>query len=370
MHKPGANLRLFQMCEEGSSGPGACLSISDSRTQCQCSSYPSYVVDSYDPQSYLLCISSTMQIPLSCPAGEEFDSDTSQCAALPTTIAVPTTAEPTATCTEVSLPSEDGIFPLLPSCSGYYGCYTVGGSVMSTGIVSCNEPTPVFNPDTLACEASISGPATPTCASDDIITADTVECNAFYICNSGAIVGEKICCGEGQVFNPATIRCEADTGSVTCPTANPCYTGEVVKVCETSTSTSASSTSSSSISSSLSTSSSVSSTSLSTTYKTDTSTSTSTEITESSTSTDSTTETDSTSTTTVSTSETSSISTSTASTSETSSISTSTASTSEPDDISSSTTSTTSTTSATTTAGVPDCTENIGSFPYPGDCTK
>ncbi|XP_045138027.1 uncharacterized protein LOC123520147 isoform X1 [Portunus trituberculatus] len=219
-----------ELCEEGSSGTGSCMLVSASRTQCQCSSYPSYVVDSYDPQNYLLCFSSTLQIPLSCAPGEEFDTVTSTCAAVPTTSTVTTTevtttTEPTVTCTE------DGIFPLLPSCSGYYGCYTVGGSVVSTGIVSCSESTPVFNPDTLACEASISGPATPTCASDDIVTADTVECNAFYVCNSGATVGEKICCGEGQVFNPATVNCEADTGSVTCPTVNPCYTGEIEKKC-------------------------------------------------------------------------------------------------------------------------------------------
>ena len=130
-----------------------------------------------------------------------------------------------------SLCPQDGVFPVLPSCSGYYACYTVGGSVMSTGIVSCVDPTPVFNPDTLACEASISGPATPTCGASDIVTADTVECNAFYVCNSGATVGEKICCGEGEVFNPATISCEADTGSVTCASVSPCYDGEVVKSC-------------------------------------------------------------------------------------------------------------------------------------------
>ncbi|MPC27525.1 hypothetical protein E2C01_020697 [Portunus trituberculatus] len=167
-----------ELCEEGSSGTGSCMLVSASRTQCQCSSYPSYVVDSYDPQNYLLCFSSTLQIPLSCAPGEEFDTVTSTCAAVPTTSTVTTTevtttTEPTVTCTE----------------------------------------------------ASISGPATPTCASDDIVTADTVECNAFYVCNSGATVGEKICCGEGQVFNPATVNCEADTGSVTCPTVNPCYTG-------------------------------------------------------------------------------------------------------------------------------------------------
>ena len=119
---------------------------------------------------------------------------------------------------------------MLPSCSGYYACYTVGGSVISTGIVSCVDAT-IFNPDTSSCEASISGPATPTCGASDIVTADTVECNAFYVCNSGATVGEKICCGEGEVFNPATISCEADTGSVTCASVSPCYDGEVVKSC-------------------------------------------------------------------------------------------------------------------------------------------
>uniref|UniRef100_A0A0P4VZ52 Chitin-binding type-2 domain-containing protein n=1 Tax=Scylla olivacea TaxID=85551 RepID=A0A0P4VZ52_SCYOL len=206
------------------------LASDSSRTKCQCSSFPSYVVDSYDPQNYLLCFSSTLQIPLSCAPGEEFDTATNACKAVPTTSTVTTTevtttTQPTVTCTE------DGLFPLLPSCSGYYACYTLGGSVISTGIVSCSDPTPVFDPDTSSCVASITGPATPTCGASDIVTADTVECNAFYVCSNSATVGEKICCGEGQVFNPDTISCEADTGSVTCPTVNPCYTGEIEKKC-------------------------------------------------------------------------------------------------------------------------------------------
>ena len=98
--KPGANVKLLQMCEEGSSGPASCVITTETRTQCQCSAFPSYAADSYDPQNYLLCFSSTLQIPLSCPTGEEFDTATSKCAA------VPTTAQPTVTCTEVSLPSE------------------------------------------------------------------------------------------------------------------------------------------------------------------------------------------------------------------------------------------------------------------------
>ena len=99
-------LLVLQLCEEGASGTGSCMLISETRTQCQCSSFPSYVADSYDPQNYLLCFSSTLQIPLSCPTGEEFDTATSKCAAVPTTPTVPTTTQPTVTCTEVSLPSE------------------------------------------------------------------------------------------------------------------------------------------------------------------------------------------------------------------------------------------------------------------------
>ncbi|XP_063862150.1 uncharacterized protein DDB_G0271670-like [Scylla paramamosain] len=334
------------MCEEGASGPATCALTSDSsRTKCKCGSFPSYVVDSYDSQNYLLCFSSTLQIPLSCPSGEEFDTATNPCKAVPTTSTVTTTevtttTQPTVTCTE------DGLFPLLPSCSGYYACYTVGGSVISTGVVSCSDPTPVFNPDTSSCVASITGPATPTCGATDIVTADTVECNAFYVCSNSATVGEKICCGEGQVFNPVTISCETDTGSVTCPTVNPCYDGEVVKACETSTSTSASPTSSSISSSSSSTSSASSTSTTINTSETDSSTRTiSTSETESSTSTVSTSETDS-STSTVSTSETDS-STSTVSTSETDS-STSTVSTSETDS-STSTVSTSETDSSTST---------------------
>lgn len=96
----------------------------------------------------------------------------------------------------------------------------------------CDTATPVYDPTTPGCVASISEPApTPTCTSTDFVVADTVECNAFYVCSGGAVVGEKICCGEGEVFNAATPGCEPDTGSVTCPVVNPCFLGEVVKTC-------------------------------------------------------------------------------------------------------------------------------------------
>ena len=133
---------------------------------------------------------------------------------------------------------QSGVFPVLPSCSGYYGCYPVGDSLVSTGIVACTG-SQVYDPSALACVDSISAPGEPTCGVSDIVVADTVECNAFYICSGGNILGEKICCGEGEVFNPDTSSCTTDSSGVTCPTDNPCYDGEVTKSCESDASTTA-----------------------------------------------------------------------------------------------------------------------------------
>lgn len=101
---------------------------------------------------------------------------------------------------------------------------------MATDIVYCSSPQ-VFDPLASSCVNSIADPGLPTCGVDDFVVADTVECNAFYVCSSGSPLGEKICCGEGEVFNEDTPGCEPDTGSVTCPVVNPCYSGEVVKTC-------------------------------------------------------------------------------------------------------------------------------------------
>lgn len=104
-------------------------------------------------------------------------------------------------------------------------------TLTATEVVYCDSTTPVFDPVTATCVTSVAAPATPTCASTDFVVADTVECNAFYVCAGGSVVGEKICCGEGEVFNAATPACEPDTGSVTCPVVNPCYTGDVAMTC-------------------------------------------------------------------------------------------------------------------------------------------
>ena len=102
---------MLQLCEEGADGPASCMLNTKTRTKCQCSTFPSYVADSYDTQKYLLCFTPTMQLSLTCPSGEKFDDATSRCEPIPpttviTTTTEPTTTEPTVSCTEVSLSSK------------------------------------------------------------------------------------------------------------------------------------------------------------------------------------------------------------------------------------------------------------------------
>lgn len=130
----------------------------------------------------------------------------------------------------LSLNVQAGLFPLLPNCNGYFACFDLAGTLTATDVVYCTSPQ-VFDPVAASCVDAIADPGLPTCATGDFVVADTVECNAFYVCAAGAPVGEKICCGEGEVFNEATPACEPDTGSVTCPVENPCFSGEVVKTC-------------------------------------------------------------------------------------------------------------------------------------------
>lgn len=98
------------MCEEDAAGVGTCKLSSDAtRTNCLCSAFPSYVVDSYDPQKYLLCFSSTLIIPLSCEEGQVFDGaacvegPTPPATTVITTSTMLTTTPPTVTCEEVCL---------------------------------------------------------------------------------------------------------------------------------------------------------------------------------------------------------------------------------------------------------------------------
>ncbi|XP_071516543.1 uncharacterized protein [Panulirus ornatus] len=202
--------------------PNICRDSADtSLTDCKCGTdYPSYVEDPHDDQKFLICLSASLQVPGLCPEGQAFDIDNPPCVAGPT----PTTQQPLE-CTE------SGIFPVLPSCGGYYGCSPDGsGGFMASSVTDCDGEK-VFNPDTGTCVDSID-PAEITCTAGQVAVADTVECNAFHICSgAGEVISGPICCpGEGQVFNSETMICEPDKGNVKCPTLNPCAT-EVTRSC-------------------------------------------------------------------------------------------------------------------------------------------
>lgn len=91
-----------QVCGQDVDGAGSCFPLTSisgpDLTPCKCSGpYPSFMADPYDPAMYMLCLSDTNTLSLSCPEGQVFNVQDSVCQAPP-----PTTTQRPIECTEVS----------------------------------------------------------------------------------------------------------------------------------------------------------------------------------------------------------------------------------------------------------------------------
>ncbi|XP_071516531.1 uncharacterized protein [Panulirus ornatus] len=283
---------------------------------CKCKSYPSYLEDPYDERKFLACLSQSLQMSGSCPDGQVFDEADPPCAV----------KQP------LECP-ETGMFPVLPGCGGYYACLPdASGALTPTDVIDC-EGKKIFHPEKQKC-VRISTPSDVTCTAGQVAVADTVECNAFHICNGeGEPVRGPFCCpNEGHVFHGETLKCEPDTGAVKCPTPNPCPGSEAERFCLPSITTTPT-------------------TDSTTTTESTTTTPGSTSIT-----------TESTSTTTESTTTTAESTTTTTESTTTTAESTSTTAES---------TTTTAESTTTTSASIPDCKNSgTGAYPIPGECKR
>ncbi|XP_071514286.1 uncharacterized protein [Panulirus ornatus] len=183
---------------------------------CRClMDYPSYEEDPYDDQKFLICLPGPLQVSGTCPDGQVFDEADPPCS-----------VQQPLECPEI------GIFPVLPGCGGYYACLPdASGALTPTDVYECGE-NQVFDPEEQKCVEHIE-PDAVTCTAGQVAVVDTVECNAFHICDGeGEPVRGPFCCpNEGHVFNGETLKCEPDTGAVKCPTPNPCPSSEAERFC-------------------------------------------------------------------------------------------------------------------------------------------
>ncbi|KAG7176026.1 uncharacterized protein LOC121854379 [Homarus americanus] len=202
------------------SSPGGCFTLENEQLkECKCTSSRGFMADPFNTQKYIMCVGEGSQTNLTCPEGKAFNVKTSCCE-----------KQPPLEC------NRTGFFPVLPSCTSHYSCIPDGsGGYTAAGLTKCTETDFVFDTASLECvnKTTIQVSPEPTCPSGDLVAAlDSLECNAFHLCQEGTVISGPICCPvEGQVFNVDSMICEENTEQVECPSINPCDDQEYTYKC-------------------------------------------------------------------------------------------------------------------------------------------
>ncbi|KAK7081087.1 hypothetical protein SK128_003675 [Halocaridina rubra] len=198
-------------------GGGSCLdSANPAALDCICTSN-GFMDDPYElfGNKYLECTAGQTPVAMKCPEGEAFDFTSSACI----------TAPPLPDCTEPGLH--------LYGCLGAYFCPFPGAQPDDVNMITCQagELFDIASSDCIPTEDVKIDDFTCSASSLDGAIADTIECNAFYICLFGEQQGNKLCCPEGEFFSASSMTCTTDLSQVQCPEAHPCDIHEYEQVC-------------------------------------------------------------------------------------------------------------------------------------------
>ncbi|XP_066990370.1 chitin-binding domain protein cbd-1-like [Macrobrachium rosenbergii] len=192
---------------------GSCASLEDSSSSdCACKedSTPGYMKDAFEKSKYIMCLPGA-QYSFSCPSGQTFEETANQC------------VEGTTTPGADALRCEKPGFTTLPGCKTYYGCFPDPSDptkLKPSETFECTEAEEVFDVSKGKCVSTAF-----ECNSGDMgAQMDTVECDAFYVCADGKLLGGKQCCDEGQRFDSAKMQCvaAAQVSDDKCPSVSEC----------------------------------------------------------------------------------------------------------------------------------------------------
>ncbi|XP_069178937.1 uncharacterized protein [Procambarus clarkii] len=169
------------------------------------------VADPANCTKYYICLDDETPSAISfpCPAGQEFDATTTFECVTPADGAPPCVASCTIPPCRTTCTNDPDAIPDPKNCNMYYVC--TSGNIL--GPLECPAGKPYFNSTGRACAASssvcCSDPCVAMCVAGHAQTQDPYDCHKFYYC---AAVGPPddmyhSTCPSGENFNPATYAC-------------------------------------------------------------------------------------------------------------------------------------------------------------------